>query len=155
MILTELFDEKHIQIINDNISQITFLENLSNILFEEGYVTKSYANSLILRENQYPTGLKVEPYGVAIPHANSDQVKKSVIYVSIIKDGMQWGNMADLEDKINVNIVFNLILANDEKHIEILQKIIGLIQNQDFLKNIYESKTPKNILFQIRKELKK
>ena len=105
------------------------------------------------REKDYPTGLKLPEYGVAIPHCSFAHVKKSVIFVNVMKHPVKWKNMEDFEQDIDVSLVLSLVLAQGEDHMAILSKIIGLIQNNNFINNIISCDDEKNIYQLIRKEI--
>ena len=49
-----------------------FLSKIGEILFKKKYVNKGFVNSIIEREENYPTGLDFGEYKIAIPHTNPE-----------------------------------------------------------------------------------
>ena len=47
-----------------------FLSKISKILFEKKYVKEGFNDSIIEREEKYPTGLDFGEYKIAIPHTD-------------------------------------------------------------------------------------
>ena len=48
-------------------------------LKELGFVSEKFADAIAKRESIYPTGLQTKIYGIALPHVESEYVKKSGI----------------------------------------------------------------------------
>ena len=55
------------------------LHEMADYLSSLGYVKSSYGNSVIERENKYPTGIDTDPIPVAIPHSEREEVLKTAI----------------------------------------------------------------------------
>lgn len=66
-------------------------------LKEQGYVKKGFLESALERERSTPTGIGNL---IAIPHGNSDMVKKSAIFLATLKKEIAWG------DDLMVDFVF-------------------------------------------------
>lgn len=113
-----------------------FLENISERLLSYGYVKESFKDAIIEREKIFPTGLPVEPIGVAIPHCNSEHVNKAGIVLVKFKDDVKFTSMEG-EGDVNVKIAFVLLVKEKEKQVEVLQKLMEVISNGDILMNIY------------------
>ena len=74
---------------------------------------------------------------MAIPHADSVYVKESEILLCTLKNPIPFKRMDMPDEEVEVSIVILLAINSPDDHIEILQKIISLIQNQDILKKIF------------------
>ena len=93
-----------------------FLSKISKILFEKKYVKEGFDDSIIEREEQYPTGLDFGEYKIAIPHTNPEYVneegiitvklKKPIIFrdmgLDICVTGTKRGRTGKSINKINV-----------------------------------------------------
>ncbi|MFW9777653.1 MAG: PTS sugar transporter subunit IIA [Candidatus Heimdallarchaeota archaeon] len=91
------------------------IHELVRYLSSTGYVMDSYEDAIHKRELEFPTALELEgPHNVAIPHAETEHVKKSAIAVGILKDPIQWECMEDPEVSIFVHLVFLLAIENPE-----------------------------------------
>lgn len=114
-----------------------FLENISDRLQKDGYVKDTFKESIIEREKIFPTGLPVEPIGVAIPHCNSEHVNEAGIVLVKFKDDVKFNSMDGIGD-VDVKIAFVLLVKEKEKQVEVLQKLMEVISNGDLLTKIYD-----------------
>ncbi|MRH41529.1 PTS sugar transporter subunit IIA [Aquibacillus halophilus] len=112
------------------------LSVLGNRLFEEGYVTADFVRSVMEREKVYPTGLPTSPYGLAIPHTDSDKVIKPKIAIATLKDPVKFLSMSNLEEEVDVKIIFMLALKDPLEQLEVLQKLTGIFQDSDAVTRI-------------------
>ena len=53
------------------------LHEMADYLNSLGYVKSSYGDSVIERENKYPTGIDTDPIPVAIPHSERERVTQA------------------------------------------------------------------------------
>ena len=151
MKLKELFDERFITINNEKIDQKTLFANTCQQLLDAEYIDEGYLGELLERENEYPTGLKLPSYGIAIPHCSPKNVRESVIYVNLLKKPVDWKNMEDFEETIPVDVTFNLVLSNKEDHMKVLSSMIAMIQNRELINNIINCDDEKQIIETLRK----
>lgn len=105
-------------------------------LLKQGYVKEAYVESVIKREEEYPTGLNSKTPKIAIPHTDHELVNKSAISVLTSKEGIEFSSMEDPDEVIKVNIIIMLALASPDGQLEMLQKVMGLVQNQDLKEEI-------------------
>ena len=50
------------------------------------------------------------------------------------KNPIEFGRMEDKDQKVNCSLIFNLALASGQQHLSILRKLIGLFQDEAFVK---------------------
>ncbi|AWK52909.1 hypothetical protein DIC82_18755 [Clostridium beijerinckii] len=122
-----------------------FLENIAEELLNLGYVKNSFKDAIIEREKVFPTGLPVEPIGVAIPHCDSEHVNKPGIAFVRFKDDVKFTNM-DGEGEVDAKIAFVLIVKEKEKQVGILQKLMQVVTNNDILLNLYNEKNKQELI---------
>jgi len=115
-------------------------------LYKNGNVKESFYNGLVKRENEYPTGLALSNYNVAIPHTDAQHIINSCIAVATLKNPVQFQCMEDESISIDVSVVFMLAMGDAHGHIEMLQKLVSLIQNDSFLENLINSKDKNEII---------
>ena len=108
-------------------------------LFDNGYVKQSFLEGIINREKTFPTGLLLNSNNVAIPHTDAEHVLKSAIAVATLSKPVIFKNMANPQEDVNVNIVFMIALNESHSQVEILQKLVELIQNNKFLFDILKA----------------
>lgn len=113
-------------------------------LVEEGLIDPAYIDACIDRETDFPTGLLLASgEGVAMPHGNSDLVIADSLSVARLPSGVAFGRTEDKDQKVECSLVFNLGLSSGQQHLSILRKLIGLFQNEDFIKNCQTGETEK------------
>lgn len=122
---------------------------LHNELYKNGNVKESFYEGLIKREAVFPTGLLLGTHNVAIPHTDAEHVINSCIAVATLENPITFQCMDDSEQSLEVKVVFMLAMAEAHGHIEMLQKLIALIQNESFLENILNAKDENEIIQQI------
>lgn len=121
------------------------LEFLANKLYEEKFVKEGYKEAILKREDEYPTALPAE-IKIAIPHCDHTLVNTPAIAMGILNDKVDFQAMDDPEMTLGVQLVMMLALNEPHGHIEMLQKIISLIQNADDLRKILECKSDEEVL---------
>ncbi len=139
------FDESQIIVMEDQLKQDDVLKRLAGLLKEKGYTKESYSAAVREREKIFPTGLFTGQINVAIPHCDIVNVNEAAICVGILKESTQFARMDGPESKIDVNLVIMLALTEAHGHIEMLQKIVSLIQNQEVVRQIVTSENKKDI----------
>ncbi|MBO0437184.1 PTS sugar transporter subunit IIA [Vagococcus fluvialis] len=133
-----LFDESVINFQINPSSQEELLSSLSDQLLEKGVVKDTFVTGIIDREKNFPTGLPVQPFGVAIPHTDNEHVVKEQIGFASLKEPVKFKIMGSDSDYVDVSLVFILALKYPDKQLDMLQKLITLFQNEGVLNQLYE-----------------
>lgn len=133
-----LFDESVINFQINPSSQEELLSSLSDQLLEKGVVKDTFVTGIIDREKNFPTGLPVQPFGVAIPHTDNEHVVKEQIGFASLKEPVKFKIMGSDSDYVDVSLVFILSLKYPDKQLDMLQKLITLFQNEGVLNQLYE-----------------
>lgn len=109
-----------------------------------GAVRPSFISAIQEREETFATGLQVHDYGVAMPHTDSDHVKKSTIAFMTLDQPVIFKQMGDGQE-VPVSLVAMLALADAHSHLEMLQALMMLFQDQDLVKEAMAySDSPEN-----------
>lgn len=125
------------------------LKLLSDQLKDKKLVENDFFESIIEREKNYPTGLQIEDIGIAIPHTDSDKVKKAQLGYLSLKQPVIFNDMGDADSEIKVSMIFMLALKDPHSQLTMLQKLIGLFQDKNLierLKNCTEIEEFKKII---------
>ncbi|OYQ67955.1 PTS sugar transporter subunit IIA [Aerococcus sp. 1KP-2016] len=117
-------------------SDLDVLSFLSDDLFEKGIVKKSFKKAIQDREKEFATGLLVNGIGFAIPHTDIEHVNESQIAILTLKNSVEFYQMGDNTTKVPVRIVFMLALKEAKSHLEMLQKLVELMQNNESIDQI-------------------
>lgn len=129
------------------------LSAMCDNLCKEGIVKDSYKAAILEREASYPTGLNCGGINIAIPHADIVHVNEAAISVAILKEPASFKAMDEPDGDVPISIVIMLALTEAHGHIEMLQKIVGLIQNQAELQKMIDSDDNKAVMELMEKEL--
>lgn len=128
--LGKMIHPENIIFLPDNIkTKENVLDNISLLMFRNGYVKESYIEAIKKREDTFPTGLNTKSYGIAIPHVDSKHVNEATIAVGILKEPVEFQEMGAEDIIVPVRIIFMLAIKDPSKQLEVLQAVISLIEN--------------------------
>lgn len=123
------------------------IRQLGAILEEMGFVSKTYIDAVLSREEQFPTGLPlIGDFSVAIPHTDAVHVQKPGIALATLKEPVHFNNMEEPTEHVPVKIVFMLALKDKNAQLDMLQTIAYMLQSPDILSKIYSSQTAHDVL---------
>ena len=106
---------------------------LADALEKQGFVKDTYKDAILVREKEYPTGLPSTSPVVAIPHADNNLVNTTSIAVAALM----------------------MAIAEPHGQIEMLQRIIGFIQNDEAKNKLVHSVNKEEILKVIQESILK
>lgn len=137
------FDESLVLILDEELPDSAVVETrVAGELLRQGYVKDSFPKAILDREKNFPTALDVQGLNVAIPHCDPENVNKGAICAAVLKKPVDWYRMDDPESTCPVSLVIMLALNEAHAHLEMLQKVIALIQDQELTKQIVAATTP-------------
>jgi len=139
MNLSAYIRQEQILIVEGAVDQSDLLHQLGDVLVRTGSVTPAYIEAVCERERTFPTGLLTGDVNVAIPHADPQHVTKPAVALGVVKESVPFGNMADPEMKIPVQVVFLLAPDKSERQLALLEQVMNLIQDQEQMKAIMEA----------------
>lgn len=120
----------------------------------EGFAKESYVDALISREKDFPTGLDIDGFGVAIPHTDVSHVNKAATAIAILKNPVTFVQMGTDDDYVDAKVVFVLAVDDPQGHLEQLQRIISIIQDKDVLEKITQANEASEIINVIKEKEK-
>lgn len=120
---------------------------LAASLFEKyGYVKAGYGEAVVQREKDYPTGLPGKGINIAIPHTNNKLVNKPAVAVIIPKNPVKFTMMGTDDNVLDCDIIIPLVVFDSHMQINMLKKMMKIIQNGELLNKIKMSKSKEEIL---------
>lgn len=102
-----------------------------------GIVKDTYLSGLREREADYPTGIELDGYSVAIPHCDSHHALKPAIYIIRLPEAIEV-NEADGDGKLWVKLVINLVVTHPNDQLQLLKALFNHLQMADFYKQLLE-----------------
>lgn len=115
-------------------------------LVDKHFVTTDYGQTLVNREKDFPTGLELEDYFVAIPHCDFRCIKKKFIAVAVLEKPVMMRKMDEPGQAIPVSLVLFLGIDRAENHLKILKEMIRIIQNKQIVAKIESSNDPAEVI---------
>lgn len=122
-------------------NQDEFFEKMADKLYQLGYVRETYKDALKEREANYPTALPVEPYPVAIPHADAKHIINPFIAPVRLKEPVDWCEMANNDVVHQVRFIFVLGFMKSDEHIELLQTLVDNFQKPELMEQLTKAQT--------------
>lgn len=120
----------------------------------EGFAKESYVDALISREKDFPTGLDIDGFGVAIPHTDVSHVNKAATAIAILKNPVTFVQMGTDDDYVDAKVIFVLAVDDPKGHLEQLQRIISIIQDKDILEKLTQANEASEIINVIKEKEK-
>ena len=121
------------------------LRQMAGHLKKEGYVEEGYLDMLLERERKFPTGLCTKPFAVALPHTEPDHVIKPCIAVAKLRRPVEFHEMVNDQNTVDVRFIFNLVLQKTEQQLELLQKIISIFSDKEAMEQLEKEQEPEKI----------
>lgn len=118
---------------------------LAAVLEEQGYVKDTYAQAIVDREANFPTALDMSGLNVAIPHCDVANVNKAAMCMGVLAHPVDWYKMDEPEETCKVSVVCMLALTEAHAHLEMLQKVIGFVQDQELVGKVIAATDPEEI----------
>lgn len=146
MLGTELFDEKLVFLEPEISSQQELFHWFAEYMERKEYVKKSYYESIVKREKNYPTGLQTTTVGVAIPHTDPENLQKPFIAVIRPNQEIQFEPMGIEEGQIQAKLIFMLGVLKNGEQITALQNLMGLLCNETAVRGLLKATDAKEII---------
>lgn len=118
-------------------SDLDALDQMSDMLYDRGYVKDTFKESIRKREIDYPTGIRVSSdVSVAIPHANLCDVRKTGVCIGLLKHPVSFALMGNKSERVDVKVIVMLAINDSKQHMEYLAKIMTIFSDADLLKKL-------------------
>lgn len=129
----------------DGKDKVEVIECLAGLLLRKGYVRDSYLLNVLAREAIMPTGLQTKAGGVAIPHTDCEHVSRSGMAIGLLKSPVNFKNMANPSEDVQVNLVFLLAIAEKQAVIQVLTQLAEMFLDPDVLGQAFGKKDSKEL----------
>jgi PTS system galactitol-specific IIA component len=126
-------EERNILVKASAASSADIIRQLGALLYNNGFVKDTYVQAVLDREQVYPTGLQTSVLGFAIPHTDTEHVNKPALAVATLERPVIFRAMDDPGVEIPVNIVMMLAISDPESVVNVLRKVISILEDQPAL----------------------
>ena len=117
------------------------LKTVAQGFVDAGYAKDSFPQAVCDREVVFATGLPAVGMDIASPHSDSIHVNQTCIGIATIKNPVEFKMMGSPEITLHPKILFMLAIAEAHAQIEMLQKLMGILQEEELLKACYACTT--------------
>ncbi|EOH91218.1 PTS sugar transporter subunit IIA [Enterococcus pallens] len=132
-------------------SRDELLEQVYQRAFNLGWVREDFLSRIKEREENFPTGIQLQNLGAAIPHTDSECVLKEFVAVVTNERPVVFNSMEDKDVQVKTDIVFVLGLNQPHAQLEMLQSLMGLLQNETLLSEMLLASNEVSLLEVIKK----
>jgi len=119
---------------------------VNQLLVEKDWVTDTFLQKILEREQVFPTGIDQGTYGIAIPHTDPECVKEEFIAFIMPDSPIDFQRMDDASLVISANFIFILGLNQPHQQLAMLQNLMGLMQHTELLNELSGKTTEDEIL---------
>lgn len=123
----------------ENFDQVVTI--LGKKMEELNYVKDSYVTAVIEREKNFPTGLAMGDYGIAIPHTDREHVNQSVLAIATLQAPIKIHSMINPDELIEVSLVILMAVEDPEGQVKMLSKLMKMFQDVENLKKLEAAQT--------------
>jgi len=127
---------------------------LAEKLHVQGLVSADYGDQTWARELEHPTGLPTKPFSIAFPHADAQGVHQSALAVAVLRNPIQFKNMGDPDENLDVQIVLMLANKNPEEQIQTLRNLAILFGEPEKLSALRDQSSPQEVFAWLKRELR-
>ncbi len=132
---TELLDPRCVAADVACADRVVAIRYAASLLEAAGVVTAHFADAAVEREVVFPTGLPIEPVGVALPHTDQGVLKPGIAVLTL-REPVGFLEMGFGEVTIPVTVVMMLALEAGSAHVEALATLADMIQRPGFLDKV-------------------
>jgi PTS system galactitol-specific IIA component len=124
-------------------------EEMFELMYKEalsrGYVSESFLTKIQEREENFPTGLSLGHYGIAIPHTDPEHVSEQFIGVVTLQNPITFQAMEDKDKAVDVKVILMLGLNEPHSQLAVLQQIMQVIQQEENYDKLVQANSPEDI----------
>jgi len=122
------------------------LTTMAENLYKEDIVNENFVKAILDREKAYPTGLLCEEVGVAIPHADSEYVKRQAISIARLKEPVEFIQMGTDDQKVAVSLIFMLAIKQEKEQVHLLSSLMSIFLEKEYLKRLIECESKEELI---------
>lgn len=116
-----------------------------------GWVREDFLERIKKREETFPTGIQLVNFGAAIPHTDAECILEEFVAVITLQDPVSFYSMEDNNQQVKAQIVFVLGLNQPHAQLEMLQSLMGFLQNEAVLSELLLATTENELITIIEK----
>lgn len=112
------------------------LRNVASRLLAANVVTEGYADALIERETNYPTGLPIGNINLALPHTYPQYIREHAVAIAVPSHPIRFRSMEDSEETVEVSLLVCPLLEKMDENIKLLPSLMKFFTNEQTLSEL-------------------
>lgn len=145
MSFKELFKPELIDLNMQVIDQTDFFNQVSDRLFHQKVVEDTFKDAITEREKNYPTGLQLENFSVAIPHTDVVHVKEAFVSVNRLSESIVFYQMGTDDVLVPVKDILVLGIKDPKNQVGVLSELMGAFADPTFIEKYQKATTVEEI----------
>jgi len=138
--------------LNDNLlllqveadSSVEIIQLLGNALVKYGYARSDLVDSVLAREEEFPTGINTSvPF--AIPHTNPEFTIRKGLAVATLKHSVEFHEMGNPEKTLDVRIVLMPVLTGRESDQKEFYRMLQLLEDPKLATSLLQSHSAQEV----------
>lgn len=121
------------------------LHEVAQGFVDAGYAKPSFPQAVADREIIFATGLPAAGMDIALPHSDSIHVNETSIAIATVRTPVPFKMMGSPEVTLMPKVIFMLGIAEAHAQLAMLQRLMGLLQEEDMLAACYACQTPDEV----------
>lgn len=117
------------------------IEKLADELFSAGKVKETFKEAVLAREKEYPTGLPLGNYNIAMPHTFAQHVVEPAIAVAKLETPVIFTEMGTMDTELPVSLIMMMAVSEPKEQVGLLKKILQVFSDNEVLQELMESTT--------------
>ncbi len=117
------------------------IEKLADELFSAGKVKETFKEAVLAREKEYPTGLPLGNYNIAMPHTFAQHVVEPAIAVAKLETPVIFTEMGTTDTELPVSLIMMMAVSEPKEQVGLLKKILQVFSDSEVLQELMESTT--------------
>jgi len=122
------------------------LKHIADLFVSKGIAKDTFYEGLLQRENEFPTGLPIGEYNIAIPHTYPEHYNDIGVAICVPKHPVKFFNMGDKTDELTVHVIVCLALKKMDDSIKMLPSLMSFFADEDNIKAVMACKTPAEVM---------
>ncbi|MDR0850918.1 MAG: PTS sugar transporter subunit IIA [Clostridiales Family XIII bacterium] len=119
----------------------------------KGFVKDTYVDAVAARELEYPTGLQLDGFAVAMPHTSGVHVNTPAIGVARLKHPVTFGHMGDPEHLVEAELIFMMAILDPDDQIEWLRSVMKVFTNKEMMSELCFANNREELLEAVKKNI--
>lgn len=114
-------------------SREDIIRRLGALLEKNGYVKDSFTEAVLEREVSFPTGLQTSVMGFAVPHTDTEHVKRSAVAIATLSRPVVFQAMDSPDQGVSVDVVMMLAVSDPKMVVPVLRKVLSILEDEKAL----------------------